>query len=237
MPDESSVNAPGNWPARVRTLWRIKLLLTVIVNVGFWGGYLFLSRHAFLPVHKLPMTRLDDWAGFRPQPWAWVYESVFLITGAIPWLIVTREGLRRYLTGFVIMCGASFAIFAVCPVASPRPENPAVSRLLLFITQVDGPLNAFPSLHAGCLVYTLALARRLFGWQRHFVVRALLVLWAGLILFATLATKQHYALDLLAGGLLGWLADWLAWRNTSISGIAAASNARRSGSASQPGRK
>ena len=100
---------------------------------------------------------------------------------------------------------------------------------------MDGPLNAFPSLHAGYLVYTIALARRLFGRQLHPGVWAILWVWAMLILFATLATKQHYALDLLAGGVIGCAADWFAWRNSVRGANASASNRRKSSVASHAG--
>jgi membrane-associated phospholipid phosphatase len=212
MPDVSSVDfGTGLWQ-RITALWPAKLCLTAILSICFWSFYLFLSRHALVQIHSLPMTFLDNWAGFQPTPWAWIYESNFIITGIIPWLIVSRTELRRYAIGFALLSALSFLIFAIFPVASPRPVNLEASETLIFITQVDGPLNAFPSLHAASLVYTIALARRLFGRQLKLSVLAGLLVWASLILFATLATKQHYAVDLLAGGLIGWLGDWFAWR-------------------------
>lgn len=235
MLDASSVECGVRWWQRIRALWPAKLGLTVILNVWFWGIYLFLSRHPLFPIHILPMTCLDQWAGFQPDPWAWIYESNFLIAGAIPWLMTSRAQLRRYATGFALLSGLSFVIFALFPVASPRPANLEENATLIFITRVDGPLNAFPSLHAGCLVYTIALARRLLGRQLHPGVWAILWVWAMLILFATLATKQHYALDLLAGGLIGWAADWFAWRNSVRGAIASASTRRKSSVASHAG--
>jgi membrane-associated phospholipid phosphatase len=235
MPDASSVEPGVHWWQRFRALWRTKLCLTLALSVWFWTFYLFLSRHALFPCHALPMIFLDRWAGFRPYPWAWIYESNFLITGIIPWLMTSRAELRRYATGFLLLSSLSFAVFALFPVASPRPASLEENATLIFITRVDGPLNAFPSLHAGCLVYTIALARRLFGRQMHPVVLTILVAWALLILFATLATKQHYALDLLAGGLIGWAADWFAWRKSGSGDIASTSNRRKSGVASHAG--
>ncbi len=235
MPGASSAEFYVHWWQRFRVLWPAKLRLTAIVTVLFWGCYLFLSRHALFPIHPLPMMWLDKWAGFQPHPWAWVYESIFLLTSVIPWLMVSREELRRYVTGFALLSGVCFVVFALFPVASPRPANLEANAFLIFITRVDGPLNAFPSLHAGCLVYTLALASRLFGRGRSSIVAALLLVWAGLILFSTLATKQHYALDLLAGGLIGWAADRFAWRNSGCGDMASASTPRKSGVVSQAG--
>lgn len=206
-----------------------------MVSVIFWSLYLFLSRNSIIKVHELPMTALDRWAGYHPSPWAWIYESIFLLTGVAPWLIVSREQLRRYLTGFAMLSLISFVVFVIFPVASPRPEGMEASAFLLFITHIDGPLNAFPSLHAGCLIFNLALIHRLFGRQLHPFISVALWIWAGLILFATLATKQHYAVDLLVGGLLGWVADWLAWKSFGAGDNAAVKTPRNKEATSQTG--
>jgi membrane-associated phospholipid phosphatase len=235
MPGALSVEFRLHSWRRFTALWQVKLRLTAVLNVLFWGLYLFLSRHASLPVHTLPMTWLDEWAGFQPHPWAWVYESNFLLVGVVPWLINSQAELRRYAAGFALLSVVCFVVFALFPVASPRPANLEASPFLIFITRVDGPLNAFPSLHAGSLIYALAWARRLSGPRLNLWVAAVLLAWAALILFATLATKQHYALDLLAGGLIGWAAEWVAWRIPIPGDIASIKTRRKSGVASQAG--
>jgi membrane-associated phospholipid phosphatase len=235
MPAASS--AELTWPAcrRFQALWRVKLVASVLVSLIFWTCYVFLSRHAFFPIHQFPQTNLDRWAGFRPVPWAWIYESIFLLTGIIPWLVVRLDQLRRYLTGFAVLSLCSFVVFAAFPVASPRPAAIEASPFLLFVTRIDGPLNAFPSLHAGCLIYNLKLLHRLFNGKIHPLATIVLWAWAILILFATLATKQHYAADIVAGGLLGWLADWFAWRSSARAASASAKTLRNSEVASQVG--
>jgi membrane-associated phospholipid phosphatase len=235
MPGESSANPSMPFWQRIATLWRLKLGVTAVVSVLFWSFYLFLSRHPLFPVHTLPMTWIDHWAGYRPSPWAWIYESIFLLTGIAPWLIVSRAELRRYIFGFTLLSAVSFILFALFPVASPRPAHLESSTFLIFITQVDGPLNAFPSLHAGCLIYNLALIRHLFGRQLSPWAGIALVIWAGFILFATLATKQHYAVDLLAGGLIGWAADQVAWRKSAGGDKASTKIRRKSAVTSQSG--
>ena len=235
MPDASSAETRSGCWWRIGTLWQTKLWLTLAGSIVFWTIYLFLSRHALLPIHTLPLTPLDRWAGFQPQPWAWVYESNFLITGIIPWLITTRETLRRYVIGLALLAGVNFAIFVLFPVAAPRPPELETSSFLLLFARIDGPLNAFPSLHAGTLIYTLALGWRLFGARLNPIIIGAMLVWAGLILFATLATKQHYAVDLLAGGALGWCADRFAWRHAPVEETASASKRRNMGATSQAG--
>jgi len=260
MPDESSADLRAALRRRVQAFWRVKLGVMLVGNTVFWTLYLFLSRHALAPIHNLPMTWLDRWAGFRPHRWSWVYESNFLLVGAVPWLLQTRSEIRRYLSGFVLLAGVSFLAFLIYPVSSPRPLDHDSDPFLIFITHVDGPLNAFPSLHAATLIYTVCLILRLFGpthresttagvlpllpprqeraGERRAVFRvvaAVLSVWTLLILFATLATKQHYALDLLAGALLGCVAYWFAWRGSTTDAIARASTDRNVGAVSHAG--
>jgi membrane-associated phospholipid phosphatase len=235
MPAESSAELKPRWLSRISTLWREKLCLTVALNIVFWSTYFFLSRHALFRTHPLPMTWLDNWAGYRPYAWSWIYESNFLLVGAMPWFIVTRDELRRCVAGFILLAVVSFAIFVVFPVASPRPVDLGKNPFMVFIAQADGPFNAFPSLHASTLIYAIALAKRLFGRSLSPLVFAGLILWAALILFGTLATKQHYAIDLLAGGLIGWAADRVVWRKGSRGAIAVANTRRNNDVASQVG--
>lgn len=220
---------------RFTAQWRLKLALGFVMNIGFWITYLYLSRHALFPLRTLPLTPLDDWAGFHPRGWVWTYESAFLLTGIVPWLIEARADVWRYVLGFAGLCLASFIVFVVFPVASPRPVELSAYPTTLFLTRWDGPLNAFPSLHAACLVYVLATVWKLFGRTCPPVVKIGLLIWGTLILFATLATKQHYAVDLLAGGIIGAITASFAWSGSTFVAMASASTRRNRGVESQAG--
>jgi membrane-associated phospholipid phosphatase len=222
MPAGSSADFANAIRRRFKAQWRLKLASGIVMNVVFWAGYLFLSRHALFPLHALQLTPLDEWAGFHPRGWVWAYESAFLLSGIVPWLIETREDVWRYVRGFAGMCVLSFVVFAIFPVASPRPVELNAYPTTLFLTRWDGPFNAFPSLHAGCLVYVLGTVWKLFGRVCPRLVKFFLVVWAVLILFATLATKQHYAIDLLAGGLVGAVAAAFAWSGSERNAMASA---------------
>lgn len=197
---------------RVVALCRAKAGLTLLVNALFWGGYGWLSRHAVFPVRPMAVTWLDEAVHFVPEPWAAVYLSQFLLTGGLPWLIDTAGVLRRYVHALAWLSAASFVVFLVWPVASPRPETLPTSGPMAWIAQADGTYNAFPSLHAGFLVLMGGLGWRMFVHRPPWIVRVFFMLWATAILYATLATRQHYAWDLAAGLALGLLADRMAWR-------------------------
>jgi membrane-associated phospholipid phosphatase len=235
MPGASFSNPAREAWERIRSEWPLKLALTILLNAFFWTAYSFLSRQPLFPVRSIPLTWLDSAVAFEPTVWGWIYLSEFLATGSVPWLISTRADLRRYVIGLSALCGGSFLCFLFFPVAAPRPSSVALTGAGAFIAAWDGPFNAFPSLHAGFLVYTFALAWRLFGRRAPTAACLGAAVWGGLILYATLATKQHYALDLLGGGVLGWAADWLAWNKPLSGWIATASIFRNRARASQAG--
>jgi membrane-associated phospholipid phosphatase len=212
---------------RFQALWRQKLLLTVAVSWLFWTGYSLLARHARFALWTPPPLWPDTTIPFQPEPWAWIYLSQFVLAGVLPWMIDSREILRRYLAGVTLMSGVSFAVFLFVPVASPRIVDVSELRgAMRWIVVLDGPMNAFPSLHAAFLVFLAGMAARMFRAS----LRTWIVLagagWGAAILYATIATRQHYAADLIAGGVVGALADWLAWRRAA--GVSAATTISRS---------
>src|SRR5204863_4023174 len=127
--------------------------------------------------------------------------------------IARREMLWRYARGVGVMSVICFFVFVLYPVASPRPHAESRDAMFGAIVGLDGPLNAFPSLHAGFLVYTLGVPWLLFRNRARFAAIALALIWAAGVMYATIATRQHYALDLVAGATIGLLAYRLAWRS------------------------
>jgi membrane-associated phospholipid phosphatase len=192
---------------RFLALWQEKLVLTVLLNLLFWLPYSLLARNAFFPLRSVPETFLDRVIPFQPE-WTLVYLSEYLLTFFAPWLITRKDELRRYSVGMLLMSALCFCVFLLAPSASPRPHVVSEMAAYRFVLFADGPLNAFPSLHAAFLAYTLPMIK---GWVRRSVFVAI-VLWAAGILYATIATRQHFALDLLAGVGVGYASHRIAWR-------------------------
>jgi membrane-associated phospholipid phosphatase len=222
-------------PRLLVACWRWKLLLTVLLGCVFWAGYSVLGHHAFFPLRTVPLVWLDRVIPYQPEPWGWVYLSQFSFTGTLPWLLSTKEGLIRYSTGFGLILVISFTVFLFFPVMGPRPEAAESDFSMHLIRGYDGVLNCFPSLHAAFLVYMGALAWRMFEPITPLWVILSCLAWGGAILYATLATKQHYALDLVAGALLGGVVDWLTWRNSGPGASADPTILRKKASKSQAG--
>ncbi len=197
---------------RVRTCARLKAALLVALTTLFCVPYVYLAHYAMFPVHDLPLTPLDHWAGFDTR-WVWVYQSIYLITATLPWLASSRAQLMRYIHGFTILVIVCFAIYIFFPVRVPRPGVDSPTGMYWVLLLYDGPYNAFPSLHAGFLYYTLAFARRVYGRPSRGIAAGLII-WSALILWSTLATKEHYFIDLVAGIALAMVCDLAAWRST-----------------------
>ncbi|CAN5618355.1 hypothetical protein BH09VER1_BH09VER1_22580 [soil metagenome] len=195
--------------------WRLKLLLSLAFNAFFWSGYELLGRYAFFPLQAVLLTWFDRIIPFQPAFWGWIYLSQFSFTNLLPWFLTTRDEVIRCTTGLAVMTLISFAIFLVFPIPPPiRPSGSGGHLSMAIIAAYDGSFTCLPSLHAAFLCYMAALAWRLFAKLMPLLGWALCALWATGILYATLATRQHYALDLVAGVAVGGFSYWLAWRGS-----------------------
>jgi len=111
----------------------------------------------------------------------------------------------------VLFC---FAIGLICfilfPCASPRPEAPQKAWLYNGLISLDRTYNSVPSLHATFAVLAVLYAAYASRDTARRSLRALLLgiawLWVGLILFSTIATRQHFAVDLVPGIILAVVA-------------------------------
>jgi hypothetical protein len=111
---------------RLLAHWRLKLALLVGLSLLFVPAYAAASRHAWRPAWDPPASWLDDRVPYDPR-WLAAYQSLYLLTGTVPWLAASRAALWRYVRGFAWLSGISLAAFLVFPAASPRPGDPSLS--------------------------------------------------------------------------------------------------------------
>jgi membrane-associated phospholipid phosphatase len=143
-----------------------------------------------------------------------LYVSLWVYVSLPPALIATRRELYRYGTAMAATCLAGLIVFYFWPTAVPAADidwarYPGVD----FLKNVDAAGNAFPSLHVATALFSGAwldhLLRR-FGaprWSRLFSW-----MWCIGIIYSTLATRQHVAVDVWGGLMLGGVAAWLSLR-------------------------
>ncbi|MGH8321240.1 MAG: phosphatase PAP2 family protein [Gammaproteobacteria bacterium] len=189
---------------RIKQYWLAKMLGTTASITGFMIVYFLLLRHPLFPVTVMPLTGLDRLVGF--QSWSIVpYASLWLYISLVPMLLLTRRELAPYLSAVTILSLAGFAIFLFWPTVVPNPDiDWARHPTVVFLKSVDASGNACPSLHVAFAVLTGLWLHRLLGQIRApGIVRALNGAWCAVIVYSTLAIKQHVALDAEAGAALG----------------------------------
>jgi membrane-associated phospholipid phosphatase len=197
--------------SRARANWRLKAALSAVVVVCFCAPYFALQHVALSPPRSLPLSAVDRAIGFDPR-WIWAYQSVYLLLTTVPWILLNASDLPRYARGVLQVSGLGFAFFLLLPVRGPRPDVEAADFMFRLLQWYDRPLNCMPSLHAALSVYTVLFAGDatrgcMTPSARRFVLSAGW-LWIGLIAYAAVATKQHYAIDLPAGALLAGACYW-----------------------------
>jgi len=219
---------PRGW-ARIRVEIPAKTAVLLGLSVGICVPYFLLQQGTWFPLWTLPTTPLDTAIAFDPG-WVYVYASVALLVPLLPLQATHREELVRYAKGLALMCGACFAIFLLFPVQGPRPIGFAGHETYQALISVDAALNSMPSLHAGLTLYSFLFGYRVLRDGLERVGRAAYVLcalvWTGAILYSTLATRQHWAVDLPAGVLLGWAGHAITWRAVLPAGRRAGSRLR-----------
>ena len=205
-PDSVSLN--DSWQrqlgCRVRILWVPKMLGTTLGIAAFFVAYFWILRHPFFPITIMPFTPVDRLIVFRPEALP-VYASLWVYVGLAPALLKNLRECRLYGLAALSLSVIGLGIFLVWPTAAPKFEidwsqYPSMS----FLRTMDVAANACPSLHAAFAVFTaIWLEHLLRGLRVPRLVRALNWLWCLGILYSTLALRQHVAVDVLAGAVLG----------------------------------
>jgi membrane-associated phospholipid phosphatase len=154
----------------------------------------------------MPWTAVDRAIGFHPAAIGF-YLSLWLYVLLVPALIAERSVLRRYGLAAGALAAAGLAIFFFWPTAVPNPGiDWARYPSFIALKAIDASGNACPSLHVAFAVFSAVwLGRLLRQMGDGGGGRALSWCWCLGILYSTLATKQHVAVDLVAGAVLGGL--------------------------------
>ncbi len=200
--------------ARLGAQLGAKLRLFAGLTLGICVPYFTLQRFSLGAPFTPPASALDAAIPFAPS-WVWAYASLFALVPLSALLSTTLAEVSAFARALVWLCAPSFLAFALFPSVGPRPAEAQGAATLGWLIAVDTPGNAFPSLHAGLTVLCLLHARRVCGASLAPAQRALWdagsLGWGAAIAYGALASKQHWAVDLAAGGVLGALASsWAA---------------------------
>jgi membrane-associated phospholipid phosphatase len=202
---------------RIKSHFFLKTFGITIFMTAFFTGYIYLLKNPVFPVTMMPLTLLDSAVGFKPEA-LFLYVSLWLYVSLPPALQATRRELIYY--GWTVggLCVAGLGFFLFWPTAVPAANiDWEQSYGFSILKGVDAAGNACPSLHVATAVFSAVWLNRLLlevGAPR--VVRVLNWIWCAGIAYSTLATKQHVAVDMVAGALLGMFAASLSLTRTSL---------------------
>jgi membrane-associated phospholipid phosphatase len=206
---------------RVRRNLLIKSVCTPLTIGALLLAYRQLLKYPVFPVTQMPLTVFDDLIGFWP-PSLLPYVTLWLYVSIPPALLQTRRELVHY--GFAVggLCLIGFVCFLLWPTAVPQPGLDRARHLGFNVLQgLDAAGNACPSLHVATALFSAIWLEVLLaetGAGR--IVRGANWLWCLGIVYSTMATKQHVAIDVLAGAILGLvvavLAVWYRARYRSL---------------------
>jgi membrane-associated phospholipid phosphatase len=136
----------------------------------------------------------------------WLYVSI------PPALLATRQELYGYGLAMAATCLTGLIIFYFWPTVVPEAridwaQYPNVD----FLKDLDAAGNACPSLHVTTAIFSgICLHQLLRRFDSPTWLLLFNALWCVGIIYSTLATRQHVAVDVLAGFVLGSLAAWLS---------------------------
>jgi membrane-associated phospholipid phosphatase len=205
---------PRSWYSRAADrlmhLWFFKATGTAAFMAIFFYSYFAVLHSPIGTVRLMPLTRIDHWVAFWPLAF-YLYASLWVYTALVPALQPSLLKLVAYGCGIGSLCLSALVVFSFLPTAVPYEfsswfTDPSLSLL----RSLDMAGNACPSLHVATALFTAMAMHRLLGglgapcWVRH-----VSWLWCGLIVYSTMAIKQHVFWDVLAGLALGLFFGWL----------------------------
>jgi membrane-associated phospholipid phosphatase len=208
MPDRNGSRPSPVWYRelidRVRQRAVLKVVGTTIFISVFFVAYFYVLRHPVVESTLMPLTALDLMIPFQPGTLI-VYVSLWFYVGIPPSLLTGLRELIMYCCWTAALCITGLACFYFWPTAISRGTIDTDAHPGFQLIQgLDAAGNACPSLHVATAIYSAIWLHRLLreiGAGR-FVLFANWG-WVTLIAYSTLATKQHVALDVVAGIALG----------------------------------
>ena len=177
----------------------LTLLAAAFAAAFFVTNELLRGREA--PSLETPLDRAIPF--FPPAVVAYGLVYFFLL---VPVLEV--RDLRLFARAVYAFCAynlVALAVFLLLPTRFPRPAALPVDSFFTWavalVYAADPGYNNFPSLHVANAVFIACVARRV-DRPAGAVITAL----AAAIAASTVLVKQHWIVDVIAGGALGWAA-------------------------------
>lgn len=235
------ISRPAGWEAfgAARTCWRVlrdwfPFIIILLMYYSLWGKTTLLL---FPHDRDAMLLSWDRWLfGIEPAVYlqriisppltAWMQFSytfhlyVMPIVAAFIYILRPRDRFREMMCGLVVVCFIGMLGYIVVPAIGPmytlhnvyttplsQPLN-VFNRPIQFIDFARIRRDCFPSLHVG-----ISFLIWLYAWRNSKVLFAILCPFIFSLWLSTVYLRFHYAVDCLAGLVLGpacfLLANWL----------------------------
>ena len=180
-----------------------RLAVGSIVSIWITAPYFLLQQFSLYPVFWLQRSWLDQQVPIC-FPSVYIYLSYFML---LIWasFAVSMSDFVRLMKAICLVTLISHLCFFLFPTGLSRENIPLeqAPALYHFLTDWEKPRNCFPSLHASLTALAVFAL-----WTRNTFSGVVGGVWWLLILWSTLALRQHVVLDLVGGVLLAsgiWL--------------------------------
>ena len=192
--------------------------LVLLYGLIYMPWFLWLESRANLPYHVIHI-RLDDMIPFV-EYFIVPYLLWFVYVAAV-FIYLFFQGSRRKFYQYCIFLCIGMTLFLIVSTIYPnghllRPSSFERNNIFTFavklLYQTDTATNIFPSLHVfNSIAAHRAVANNRKLGKNPLIHGASFILMVSIIL-ATMFLKQHSALDVISGILLGLLVDQLVYR-------------------------
>lgn len=190
------------------------LLLYILIMEKRWVDYclvviatacLFLYFLTNVPREHMyelttPLDRIIPLIPFFVIPYTSLHYFLMPATLIVLFMQPTNYYLRVFLISAIVLLVSSNIVFFVFPTYFPfRPvvhDDSLLLWMIHWIYMMDRPGALFPSVHVN-----IALLCALMWWQVRSRFAWFIIGWAVLVVLSTLFIRQHYILDVIAGGL------------------------------------
>ncbi len=189
----------------------LKIIGTILFISLFFGAYFYLLIYPIFPTTVMPITVLDRLITFQPVTLP-LYLSLWVYVSLPPALLATRRDFYKYGLAMAATCITALIIFFFWPTAVPVTATDWVPPPdVNFLKDIDAAGNACPSLHVATAFFSASWLHYLL--RRLGTPRSILIInwfWCAGIIYSTMAVRQHVAVDVLAGLVLGGLMAYLS---------------------------
>lgn len=190
------------WPARDSWIAfaRYGILLSILWCIVYGGASYITSLHSFrVRLHSDAELRMP----FAPST-AVIYLSLFPMLWMSVFVLHSPSNLKLFakaLAYLFVISGVGFILFPADDVRTREIDPDVFSQIYRFADWLNLSHNYMPSLHVGMAV----LCASIYSKEASVICAIAIWIWALAITLSTLLTHEHYVIDLVAGGALGYL--------------------------------